>query len=115
MTRRSLSRTARLRVFQDALGLCHICGERIQVGQAWDVEHRTPLALGGADDAANMSPAHGSCHGDKTKADVARIAKATRQRANHLGIKKPTTFRKPPPGYGYDWKRRRYIRLEAKP
>ena len=34
--------------------------------------------------------------------------------ARHYGIKKPTTFRKPPPGYGYSWQHRCYIKLEKR-
>ena len=43
---------------------------------------------------------------------MASIAKAKRAKAKHFGIKKPTTFRKPPPGYGYSWQHRCYIKLE---
>lgn len=113
--RRSLSPTARLRIFESAAGICHICETRIQVGQRWDVEHVVPIALGGADEPANMRPAHEACHDRKTRGDVADIAKAKRRQAKHAGIRKASTFRKPPPGYGYDWSKRRYIRLEGKP
>ena len=114
MTRRSLSTTARVRIFNAAGGRCHICEQRIQVGQPWEVEHRIPLALGGADDESNMRPAHTACHAPKTVADLGDIARAKRREAAHLGAKKPSTFRKPPLGYGYDWRKRRYTRLEGK-
>jgi len=62
------------------------------VGQKWDVEHIRPLALAGADDDANMAPAHAKCHATKTADDVSRIAKAKRQKAQHLGIRKPSQW-----------------------
>lgn len=102
--RRSLSPMRRLRIFEAAGGLCHLCGLRIQVGEKWEVEHRRALALGGEDDDANLSPAHVKCHAVKTADDLARTAKAKRVKAKHLGIRKPSTFRKPPPGTRWDWR-----------
>lgn len=110
-TRRSLSTSARVRIFRDADGRCHICGQRITVSDRWDVEHVIPIAMGGADDDSNMAPSHMACHRAKTASDLGQIAKAKRQEARHLGVKKPTRWRKPPPGYGFDWSRRRYVRM----
>ena len=103
--RRKISPMKRLKVFEAASGRCHLCEQRIQIGQKWDVEHVRPLALGGADDADNMRPAHKDCHATKTKADAASWSKAKRCAAKHNGIKKPRTWRKPPPGYNA-WTRR---------
>jgi 5-methylcytosine-specific restriction protein A len=103
--RRSLSPMQRLKVFEAAYGRCHLCEQRIQVGDKWDVEHVRPLALLGDDDQSNMRPAHKDCHKTKTKADAASWSKAKRIKAKLLGIKKPSTFRKPPPGYN-PWTRR---------
>jgi 5-methylcytosine-specific restriction protein A len=91
--RRSLSPLQRLKVFEAAGGRCHLCDQRIQVGQPWEIEHVRPLALLGEDDAANMRPAHKSCHAAKTKADAASWSKAKRCAAKHLGIRKPPAFR----------------------
>jgi 5-methylcytosine-specific restriction protein A len=90
--RRSLSPTKRVALFEQHRGVCHICEQRIQVGQPWDVEHVIPLALNGADDASNMRPAHKACHGEKTKADAASWSKAKRVRAKHIGAKRPSGF-----------------------
>ncbi len=103
-TRRSLSPLQRLKVFEAAKGVCHLCQQRIQVGQKWDVEHVRPLALGGADDDSNMRPAHRACHATKTKTDAASWSKAKRIKAKLYGGKKPSRFPKPPPGYKYSWK-----------
>lgn len=93
MARRPLSMTARLRIFQDARGVCHICGDVIDgVRQPWDIDHVIPLALGGKDEPENMRPAHAACHrgaGSKTSDDVKRIAKAKRVHAKHIGAVKP--------------------------
>jgi len=104
-TRRSLSPLQRLKVFEAAKGVCHLCQQRIQVGQKWDVEHVRPLALGGADDETNMRPAHKVCHAEKTKADAASWSKAKRMKAKHIGIKKRRGWPLPPKGYN-PWTRR---------
>lgn len=93
--RRSLSPTKRLAVFERHRGVCHLCEQRIQVGQSWEVEHVRALALGGADDESNMRPAHEACHGIKTKADNASWTKAKRAKMRHLGIRRSSN---PMPG-----------------
>lgn len=86
--RRSLSTTARVRIFRAGGGLCSICGLRIDAGQDWDVSHETPLALGGADEESNMKPAHRACHRRHTaEVDLPQVAKAKRQEARHIGAK----------------------------
>ena len=110
LARKPLSPTKRLAIFEAAKGICSLCHQRIQVGERWDVEHRIPLALGGADDESNMAPAHKSCHVIKTVEDTGRIAKAKRQRIKHYGARKPSTFPKPPAGYVWDWRRKRYVK-----
>ena len=92
MTRRSLSKLARIRIFDSADGICHICQTKIHTGEAWQADHILPLALGGEDNEKNMAPAHEKCHLGKTKVDISRTRKADRQRAKHLGIKKKSTI-----------------------
>lgn len=36
MTRRSFNRRERAAIFERASGVCHICGGKIAVGDAWD-------------------------------------------------------------------------------
>ncbi len=86
--RRHFSRLQRIGIFDDAGGHCHICKLKIQIGQAWDIDHIIPLALGGPDTPENVRPAHAACHKGKTRKDKGKIAKAVRQRANHLGVKR---------------------------
>ncbi|WP_377838743.1 HNH endonuclease [Bosea sp. UC22_33] len=90
MNRRSLSTRDRLRIFTLHGGICHLCGGKVQAGEAWEVSHDTPLELGGADDDANRKPAHRKCHRAHTAAvDLPNIAKAKRREARHLGAKAP--------------------------
>ena len=85
MSRRSISDTERTRIFLAHQGVCAVCGGKI-VGKAWDLDHGRALALLGDDTEDNLYPVHRSpCHRDKTKDDVAKIAKAKRREARHLG------------------------------
>ncbi|MFC0282420.1 HNH endonuclease [Camelimonas abortus] len=105
MKRKSLTAAQRVRVFDAAGGVCHICSLRIQVGEPWDVEHCKPLWLGGADEPSNMRPAHIRCHAVKTAGEAKTRAKTDRVRAIHLGIKPKS--RNPIPGSkASGWKRR---------
>lgn len=102
--RKGMSPMQRLQIFEKHNGICCLCERKIQAGEKWIVEHPRALGLGGADTDENKRPAHESCRRVKDKADVTAIAKAKRMKARHLGIKKPSGFRKPPPGYKYSWK-----------
>lgn len=85
MARKSFSRTERVRLFDLHGGKCHLCGEKIKVGDAWDLEHLVPWELTRDDSDDNVKPAHKSCHKEKTADDVAAIRKADRIRAKHIG------------------------------
>jgi len=113
-SRRSISPMRRLAIFERAGGRCHICGQKIQVGERWDVEHPIPIALGGADDDTNMAPAHSQCHAPKTADDVASISRAKRRKAKHVGIKKVSSFHRPA-GFRFDWSQGRYVKEENTP
>jgi hypothetical protein len=90
--RKHLSTTARLRIFEAAKGVCHLCGLKITAGQEWDVSHAIPLAIGGPDDETNRLPAHRRCHRQHTaEVDAPRIAKTKRQHAAHIGAKAPSS------------------------
>lgn len=86
--RKSLSRLARVRIFDNSLGVCCLCCRVIRSGEKWIVEHVKPLWLGGADDETNMAPAHFQCGVEKTCGEAPVKAKTDRQRAAHLGIRK---------------------------
>lgn len=96
MRRRSLTRLARVRIFDAAAGLCHLCGLKIhaETGERWEVEHRKPLWLGGADEESNMAPAHVICHAAKSSSERTIKAKGDRVRAKYLGARR-TKYRWP--------------------
>jgi len=83
--RKTISAKTRLSLFTKRGGICYLCGGKVTVGEAWDLEHRIPLALGGDDVEENWEVAHSKCHKSKTKEDVGNIAKAKRREARHLG------------------------------
>lgn len=99
MARRHISTTARAKLFAAKGGVCHMCSGRVQAGQAWDVSHVIPLAIGGADDETNWDIAHRKCHRDYTASvDQPLIAKTKRQAAGHSGARlRGQGFRKAPP------------------
>lgn len=103
--RKAFTALQRLKIFEAAKGVCHICEQKIQVGEAWDVEHKRPLSMGGTNDPANLAPAHEDCHDGKSAKETTDRAKCDRMRAKHLGARKASGFKKPPPGYN-PWTRR---------
>ena len=104
MARKTISTKKRVALFNAKHGLCYLCGGKVSAGEAWEVEHRIPIAMGGADDETNWEVAHAKCHLYKTKEDVGNIAKAKRREANHIGAKQSKT---PMPfGKKSKWKRK---------
>lgn len=87
--RKPLTPTQRLKMFEKHGGKCCVCGNLIRAGSAWIDEHITPLGLGGSNDDSNRGPAHVTCAGVKTEADMQRINKAKAQKKAALGIKAP--------------------------
>ena len=79
MSRKSFSAKDRARIFAAHNGVCGLSGVKIKAGEAWHIEHRVPVALGGSNEDENLYPALVAPHAVKTKDDVARIAKAKRQ------------------------------------
>ena len=90
MSRRRMSTTRRLRIFQAAKGICHLCDGKIDgTREAWDADHVIPLEISGDDSDDNLRPAHERCHSIKTGSkDIPVIAKAKRVEAKHIGAKK---------------------------
>lgn len=81
----------KLRVFARYEGRCHISGQKISPGDAWDVEHVNPLrsALPGEphlNRESNLAPALRAVHREKTGQENSDGSKADRVRAKFLGI-----------------------------
>jgi 5-methylcytosine-specific restriction endonuclease McrA len=90
--RKALTPTQRLKLFEAHKGSCGICGAQIRAGDQWIDEHIIPLGLGGSNDMENRAPVHVQCAHSKThgsQGDVAKIAKAKRQKMKSLGISRP--------------------------
>lgn len=95
MPRRSFRGKDRERILAANDGKCHLCEGRIDVGEAWEVEHVIPYALTQDDSDGNLRPAHVKCHRVKTSSDVTAIAKVERIRAKHFGYAKKRGWWKP--------------------
>jgi len=88
----------RARLFKLFGGRCYLCGGQIDgIREAWEIEHRTALELGGADEDHNLSLAHAKCHKSKTRDDVGMIARAKRREARHTGARVPKSSIPSPP------------------
>jgi 5-methylcytosine-specific restriction enzyme A len=89
--RKPLSTTARVKLFTAHGGKCCLCGGIIDgTKERWIAEHIRPLELLGEDGGDNLAPAHKRCADAKTNGpdgDLAKIAKAKRREAIHLGAK----------------------------
>lgn len=95
--RSRLSQRDRLAAWESTGGHCCICGLKIDgTRERWIVEHIRPLALAGADDSGNRQPAHERCAAEKTRGDLASIAKAKRVKARHINARPPS--KRPLPG-----------------
>ncbi len=90
MKRRIRTSLQRTKIFLDHGGICHLCGNKIDaVKEGFELEHVIAFAMTHDDSDENLRPAHKACHKEKTKQDVADIAKAKRRQAKHLGAKVP--------------------------
>jgi 5-methylcytosine-specific restriction enzyme A len=96
MKRKRLTLARRMQILAAHSRTCCICGLSIEWNNPWIVEHITPLSMGGTYDWDNMAPAHAFCAKKKTAAEAGPRAKADRQRARHLGVKKSSP--RPMPG-----------------
>jgi 5-methylcytosine-specific restriction protein A len=95
----------KIRIFAKYDGVCYLSGRKIGPADQWDAEHIIAIINGGENRERNLAPALVEPHREKTARDVAEKSKVARIRARHLGLKKPSSFPKPPPGYNA-WTRR---------
>jgi 5-methylcytosine-specific restriction protein A len=90
--RREFSAKVRVAAYERSRSLCEGCGAPLQVGR-FHYDHVLPDALGGDPTLENCAVLCRPCHDEKTHTgDVPQIAKMKRQRANHLGIRKPRSI-----------------------
>jgi 5-methylcytosine-specific restriction endonuclease McrA len=86
--RREFPRAVRVAVIKratrDGVLICEECGG---LAKKPEIDHRNPDGLTGEPTLANAVLLCRPCHVEKTKADVANIAKAKRREAAHIGAK----------------------------
>jgi 5-methylcytosine-specific restriction endonuclease McrA len=74
-----------MRIWEREGGRCSLTGRKIQVGEAYDYEHRIPLSLGGRHAEDNIVLAIRAAHREKTAQEATERAKADRIHAKHYG------------------------------
>lgn len=90
----------RARIFDAHGGRCGLTGRKIRPGDAWELDHKRALALGGEHRETNLRPVLSLAHKAKTATDVGTLAKDRRVRAKHIGAAPKS--RRPLPGGRHD-------------
>ena len=89
MPRREFSKSVKVaaikRATRDGVTYCEMCGA---IAKRFEVDHANPDGLTGEPTLENAVIACLPCHAEKTKQDVAHIAKAKRREAKALGVRK---------------------------
>ncbi|GHV34928.1 HNH endonuclease [Clostridia bacterium] len=89
--RRKLTKAQRHRVYDMTSGHCAYCGYNIEIGEM-AIDHVEPLALGGADEIANMLPACRSCNHFKSTMTIEKFRKAV-ERWPEVLLRDSVTYR----------------------
>jgi 5-methylcytosine-specific restriction enzyme A len=87
--RRNFSKATIVERFKFCAGRCEKCGVVLKPG-GYHCDHDNPDGLTGEPTFENARILCHPCHAEKTKDDVARIAKAKRIEARHVGATRPT-------------------------
>lgn len=120
MARREFTKPTKREALKRSGGLCEgqgriygLSNERCNAPLSYGVEydHVVLAANGGDNSLENCAAVCVRCHRWKTSNhDTPMAAKTLRQQDKARGIRKSSTWPKPPPGSKYDWKNRRYAR-----
>jgi 5-methylcytosine-specific restriction protein A len=81
------------RATRDGVVYCEGCGA---LAKTWEIDHANPDGLTGEPTLSNAVVLCKPCHADKTKRDVAAIARAKRREALDLGVRKEPTMKSRP-------------------
>jgi len=109
--RKEFSTKTKALAFQRANGRCEECGFRLTPGK-FHYDHIRADGLLGDNYLSNCAVLCVICHRDKTREDVARISKALRVQARHIGA---TKSRNPLPGGKLSkWKRKLSGKVELR-
>lgn len=98
----------RLRVWDREEGKCHRCQRQIPADDAWIIEHRVAIILGGPNAEPNLCLTCSWCKPVKDAEDQAAKAKTAAVRSKHLGIRQPGTL----PGARIKYSRARGIWID---
>lgn len=106
--RPSISKAKRARIFLAHDGICWLCKGKIGADEPYDIDHMVARELmgEGADDESNLAPAHKLCHREKTKRDVAMIAKSNRIRRDANPETRRKSKRPIPKPANHQWPKR---------
>lgn len=88
MTRKNFSKAIIVARFKHCNGACEKCGVILKPG-GYHCDHDNPDGLTGKPTFENARILCLRCHAEKTKNDVANIAKAKRREAKHIGAVSP--------------------------
>lgn len=76
----------RLRVLKAYDSRCYLSGREIRPGDAWELEHKVALILGGEHRESNLAPALAEFHKPKTAAEMKVKARTDALAKKHVGI-----------------------------
>lgn len=89
----------KLRIYDRAGGVCHICKLPIKSTETWHADHVHAIIAGGPNRESNLAPAHAHCNMAKAKVETKEKSVVAKKRRAHLGIK--TAPQKPLQGRGF--------------
>lgn len=79
----------KMRIWERDQGRCQLTGLKIDgLKDKYEFDHIIPLAMGGEHRERNLQLVLSTAHREKTKQDVADLAKARRLAAKHAGIER---------------------------
>jgi 5-methylcytosine-specific restriction endonuclease McrA len=93
----------RLRIFERDGGRCALSGRKILPGDAWDLDHKKPLHLGGLHREDNLQVVSRDAHREKSARELTAKAKADRIRAKHIGVFPPSKHKIRSRGFDRRW------------
>jgi 5-methylcytosine-specific restriction endonuclease McrA len=91
MSRKRLSSTRVIDIFEAYDKKCYVCKEQLGGRDSWHLDHVVARCIGGKDEIENLAPICLTCHGIKTDkgvfSDKSRGAKVKRVRLEQTGYK----------------------------
>ena len=112
MSRQEFTSKTRMAAFERSGGHCEEpnCGLPFSPSNPVEYDHEIEAFYGGTNELDNCKAICRGCHKAKTKQRAPVLAKSRRltKTAANARTKKRSGFKKPPPGYKYNWTNQRY-------